>query len=35
VQGERRAEPVPQEPHRFVADIDSTLEEQIFDFAQR
>jgi hypothetical protein len=30
-----RTEPVPPEPHRLMADIDATLEKQIFDLAQR
>lgn len=30
-----RAEPVPPEPHRFVADGDATLERQILDLPQR
>jgi hypothetical protein len=29
------AEPVPPETHRLVADIDTALEQQIFDLAQR
>jgi glutathione synthase/RimK-type ligase-like ATP-grasp enzyme len=30
-----RTEPVPPEPHRLVADIDATLEQQVLDLAQR
>jgi len=33
--GKHRTEPVPPEPHRLVADVDTTLEQQIFDLAQR
>ena len=33
--GEHRSEPVPPEPHRLVADIDTTLEQQVLDLAQR
>ena len=33
--GEHRTEPVPPEPHRFVADIDAAFEQQIFDLPQR
>jgi len=33
--GEQRAEPVPPEPYRLVADIDTALEQQVFDLAQR
>ena len=32
---EQWAEPVPPEPHRLVADVDSALEQQVFDIAQR
>ena len=32
--GEHRAEPVPPEPKRFVADIDATLMQQILDVAK-
>ena len=35
VPGEHRAEPVPPEAHRLVADVDATLEQQILDVAQR
>jgi hypothetical protein len=33
----QRAEPVPPEPHRFMADVDPTLEHQVLDIpkAQR
>jgi hypothetical protein len=30
----QRPKPVPPEPHRFVADVDPTLEQQIFDIPQ-
>ena len=33
--GEHRTEPVPPEPHRFVADIDPAFEQQIFNLPQR
>ncbi len=33
--GEHRSEPVPPEPHRLVADIDTTLEQQVLDLGQR
>jgi hypothetical protein len=33
--GEYRAEPVPPQPHRFMADVDAALEQQILDVAQR
>jgi len=33
--GEHRAEPVPPEPHRLVADVDTPLVEQVLDLAQR
>ena len=29
--GEQRAEPIPPEPHRFVADVDATLKQQVLD----
>jgi len=32
---EHRTEPVPPEPHGFVADIDAALGQQIFDLPQR
>jgi hypothetical protein len=32
--GEQRTEPIPPEPHRFVAYIDPALEQQIFDLPQ-
>ena len=35
LRGEHRAEPVPPEPHRLVADIDTALEQQVLDLAQR
>jgi hypothetical protein len=35
LRGEHRTEPVPPEPHRFVADVDPPLEQQIFDLPQR
>jgi hypothetical protein len=31
---EHRTEPVPPEPHCFVADIDAPLEQEIFDLPQ-
>lgn len=33
--GEHRAEAMPPEPHRFVADVDATLVQQIFDIPGR
>ena len=33
--GERRTETDPPKPHCFVADIDTTFEQQILDLAQR
>jgi hypothetical protein len=33
--GEYRAEPVPPETHRLVADVDAPLEQDVFDLAQR
>ena len=33
--GEHRAEPVPPKPHRLLADVDATLEQQVLDVAQR
>ncbi|MDH3911537.1 MAG: hypothetical protein OEU09_09580, partial [Rhodospirillales bacterium] len=30
LRGEYRTEPVPPEPNRFVADIDASLEQQVF-----
>ena len=33
--GEHRAEPVPPQTHRLVADIDPALEQQVLDIAQR
>jgi hypothetical protein len=33
--GEHRAEPVPPEPYRLVADINTALEQQVLDLAQR
>jgi hypothetical protein len=35
LRGELRAEPVPPEAHRLVADVDAALEKQILDLAQR
>jgi len=32
--GEHRAEPVPSEPYRLVADVDPALGQQILDVAQ-
>ena len=34
VGSEHRAEPVPPQPHGFMADIAPTLEEQVFDIPQ-
>jgi hypothetical protein len=31
LRGEHRTEPVPPQPHGFVADVDPTLEQEIFD----
>jgi hypothetical protein len=33
--GEQGAKPVPPETHRLVANIDTTLEQQILDLSQR
>ncbi len=33
--GEHRTEPVPPEPHGFMANIDAALDQQIFGLAQR
>jgi hypothetical protein len=33
--GKHRAEPVPPEPHRLVADVDATFVEQVLDIAER
>jgi hypothetical protein len=35
LRGEHRTEPVPREPDRLVADIDTALEQHIFDLSQR
>jgi hypothetical protein len=35
LRGEHRTEPIPPETHRLVADIDTALEQQILDLAQR
>ena len=35
LRGEHRAEPVPPKPYRLVADIDTALEQQFLDLAQR
>ncbi len=35
LRGEHWTEPVPPETHRLMANIDATLEEQIFDLPQR
>ena len=32
--GEQRAEPVPPEPHRFMADLDAALMQEVLDVAQ-
>jgi hypothetical protein len=34
LRGEHGTEPVPLEPHSFVANIDATLEKKIFDLPQ-
>jgi hypothetical protein len=34
IHGEHRTEPVPPEPHRLMADIDTALVEQILDLSQ-
>ena len=34
LRGKHRTEPVPSETHGFVADIDATLEQQIFHLPQ-
>ena len=31
----QRAEPIPPHPHRLMANVDPTLEQQVFDIAQR
>ncbi len=33
--GEQRAEPVPPEAHRLMADVDAAFEQQILDLPQR
>jgi len=33
--GEHRAEPVPPQPNRLMADVDAALEQKILDVAQR
>ena len=35
LRGEHRAEPVSPETYRFRADIDTAIEQQIFDLPQR
>jgi hypothetical protein len=35
VGGEHRSEPPPQEPHGYVADLDTALMEQVFDTPER
>ena len=35
LRGKHLAEPVPPEPYRLVADIDTALEQQVLDLAQR
>jgi hypothetical protein len=32
--GEHRAEPVPPQPHRLMADVDAALEQQVLDVPQ-
>ena len=34
LRGEQRTEPVPPEPYRLNADIDTALEQQVFDLPQ-
>jgi hypothetical protein len=34
LRGEHRSEPIPPEPHRLMANIDTTLEQQIFYLSQ-
>ena len=34
LRGEHRAEPVPSKTHRFVADVDAALVQQVFDIAK-
>ncbi len=34
LRGEHRTEPIPLEPHRLMANIDTTLEQQIFYLSQ-
>jgi len=33
--GEHRTEPVPIEPHRLMANVDATLDQQVFNVPQR
>ncbi len=33
--GEQRAEPIPPQPDRFMADVDAALEQQVLDVPQR
>jgi hypothetical protein len=33
--GKQRTDPVPPEPHRLVADIDTALKQQVLDLAQQ
>jgi hypothetical protein len=35
VAGEQRTEPVPPQPHRFVANVDPAFEQQILNVPQR
>ena len=35
LRGEHRAEPVPPKTHRLLADIDTALEQQVFDLTER
>jgi len=32
--GEYRAKPVPPEPNRFMADVDATFVQQVFDISE-
>ncbi len=34
LRGEHRTEPIPPEPHRLMANIDTTLEQQVFYLSQ-
>lgn len=32
--GEHRTEPIPPEPHRFVTDVDASLEQQVYELTK-